>query len=178
MKSLSFELRPAPPFRLDYTAWALRRRTRNTVDLCDGISWRRVLVIDNEPLETALTQLGTSERPRLKVTLTGNRISEHAKEHASRLLRQMFGLTTDLSAFYHLAARDGRLAPLAQRFRGLKPPRFPSVFEGLVNAIACQQLSLTAGIWVLNRLAEKCGPIVHCDGAVQHGSRNRPTFFA
>ena len=97
MKSLSFELRPVPPFRLDYTAWALRRRTHNTVDLCDGISWRRVLVIDNAPLETALTQLGTSERHRLKVTLTGNRISEHAKEHASRLLRQMFGLTTDLS---------------------------------------------------------------------------------
>jgi DNA-3-methyladenine glycosylase II len=70
----------------------------------------------------------------------------------------MFGLRTDLSAFYSLAARDNRLAPLSQRFRGLKPPCFPSVFEGLVNAIACQQLSLTAGIWVLNRLAEKCGP--------------------
>jgi DNA-3-methyladenine glycosylase II len=126
-------------------------------------------VIENEPLETTLTQLGTSERPRLKVTLTGNRISEHAKEHASRLLRQMFGLATDLSAFYHLAARDMRLDPLAHRFRGLKPPRFPSVFEGLVNAIACQQLSLTAGIWVLNRLAEKCGPTAHSDGPVQHG---------
>jgi DNA-3-methyladenine glycosylase II len=56
----------------------------------------------------------------------------------------MFGLRTDLSAFYSLAARDNRLAPLSQRFRGLKPPCFPSVFEGLVNAIACQQLSLTA----------------------------------
>lgn len=169
MKSLSFELRPVPPFRLDFTAWALRRRTHNTVDLWDGISWRRVLVIEDESLETTLTQLGTSERPRLKVTLSGKRISAHAKERASKLLRQMFGLATDLSAFYHLAARDRRLAPLAHRFRGLKPPRFPSVFEGLVNAIACQQLSLTAGIWVLNRLAEKCGPTAHSDGPVQHG---------
>jgi hypothetical protein len=29
---------------------------------------------------------------------------------------------------------------------------FPAVFEGLVNAVACQQLSLTVGIELLNRL--------------------------
>ena len=169
MKSLSFELRVVPPFRLDLTAWALRRRPHNTVDRWDGTSWRRVLVLDDEPLETAVTQLGTSEQPRLKVTLSGNRISEHTKRHVSRLLRQMFGLRTDLTAFYRLATRDKRLAPLAQRFRGLKPPSFPSVFEALVNAIACQQLSLTVGIVLLNRLAEQCGPAVPYEGAVHHG---------
>jgi hypothetical protein len=41
---------------------------------------------------------------------------------------------------------------LAMRFRGLKPPRFATVFEGLVNGITCQQLSLTVGIIFLNRL--------------------------
>lgn len=169
MKSLSFELHAVPPFRLDLTVWALRRRPHNTVDRWDGTSWRRVLVMDDEPLETAVTQLGTSERPRLNITLSGNRISEHAKPRVSRLLRRMLGLGADLSAFYDLSARDKHLAPLAQRFRGLKPPRFPTLFEGLVNAIACQQLSLTAGIWVLNRLAEKCGPTAHSDGPVQHG---------
>ena len=169
MKSMSFELRAVPPFRLDLTVWALRRRPHNTVDRWDGTSWRRVLVMDDEPLETAVTQLGTSERPRLNITLSGNRISEHAKPRVSRLLRRMLGLGADLSAFYDLSARDKHLAPLAQRFRGLKPPRFPTLFEGLVNAIACQQLSLTAGIWVLNRLAEKCGPTAHSDGSVEHG---------
>ncbi len=168
MKSLSFELRPVPPFRLDLTAWALRRRPHNSVDRWDGTSWRRVLVIDDAVLATAVTQLGTSEWPRLQVTLSGSCISQHAKKGAERLLRQMLGLGADLSAFYRLAARDKRLAPLAQRFRGLKPPRFPSVFEGLVNAIACQQLSLTVGIGLLNRLAELCGPDLSCDGTVQH----------
>jgi DNA-3-methyladenine glycosylase II len=32
-----------------------------------------------------------------------------------------------------------------------------SVFEGLVNGIACQQLSLTVGIILLNRLVEHYG---------------------
>jgi DNA-3-methyladenine glycosylase II len=169
MKSLSFELRAVPPFRLDLTAWALRRRPHNTVDRWDGTSWRRVLVIDNEPLETAVKQRQDSERARLKVTLSGNHISEHAKRNVSTLLRQMFGLRNDLTAFYRLAAQNRRLAPLAQRFNGLKPPRFPSVFEGLVNAIACQQLSISTGIMILNRLAKLCGPTVSNEGTLHYG---------
>ena len=39
----------------------------------------------------------------------------------------------------------------------MRPPRFPTVFEALVNAIACQQLSLTVGIHLLNRLARHYG---------------------
>ena len=104
----------------------------------------------------------------MKVTLGGSLISQHAKKNAVELLNQMFGLRTDLSAFYRLVAQDKRLAPLAERFRGLKLPRFPSVFDGLENAIACQQLSLTVGIMSLNRLAEQCGPAAHYGGAVQH----------
>lgn len=79
----------------------------------------------------------------------------------------MFGLDINLADFYALADRDKSLAPLVQRFRGLKPPSFPSLFEALVNAIACQQLSLTAGIAVLNRLAAQSGPTVTNDGVVQ-----------
>ena len=41
-----------------------------------------------------------------------------------------------------MAAADPLLDPLATRMRGLKPPRFPTTFEALVNAVACQQLSL------------------------------------
>ena len=40
-----------------------------------------------------------------------------------------------------------------RRFIGFRPPLFPSLFEAVVNAIACQQLSLTVGIILLNRLA-------------------------
>lgn len=157
MKTLTFELRPVPPFRLDFTAWALRRRSHNAIDRWDGTTWRRVLVIDNLPLEAALTQVGLPERPRVEVNLSGESLPRNAKHAATTILRKMFGLIADLDPFYRLAAGDKRLGPLADRFRGLKPPRFPSVFEGLINAIACQQLSLTVGIWLLNRMAEHFG---------------------
>jgi DNA-3-methyladenine glycosylase II len=72
-------------------------------------------------------------------------------------LDRLLGLQADLRAFYRLAAEHPRLHELASRFRGLKPPRFPAIWEGLVNGIACQQLSLTVGILLLNRLATRCG---------------------
>lgn len=54
--------------------------------------------------------------------------------------------------------RDRTLGPLAGRYRGLKPPRFPTLFECLLNAVARQQLSLAAGLTVLSRLAVAAGP--------------------
>jgi len=45
-----FSLRPAPPFRLDLTVWALRRPD-NLVDRSDGVAYRRVLVIKGQPVE-------------------------------------------------------------------------------------------------------------------------------
>ena len=69
----------------------------------------------------------------------------------------MLGLQVDLNGFYRFASRQAKLGPLARRFRGMRPPRFPSVFEAFVNATACQQMSLTVGILLLNRLAEMCG---------------------
>jgi DNA-3-methyladenine glycosylase II len=65
-----------------------------------------------------------------------------------------------LASFYKLAKRDRRLAPLVEEFRGLKPPRFPTVFETVVNGIACQQLSLLVGILLLSRLALRYGQAV------------------
>ena len=41
----AFTLRPIPPFRLDLTVWALRRRSRNLIDRWDGTTYRRVIGI-------------------------------------------------------------------------------------------------------------------------------------
>ncbi len=69
----------------------------------------------------------------------------------------MLGFQVDLSGFYHLSHADTTIASLAQQFQGVKPPRFPSIFEALLNAFACQQVSLDVGILLLNRLTETYG---------------------
>jgi DNA-3-methyladenine glycosylase II len=146
-----------PPFRLDLTVWALRRRPDNAVDTWDGRTYRRALEIESGTVELAAVQVGSTAEPRLAVTLTGKRLDQRAEEAARAALARLLGPEIDLAPFYRLAERDPLLRTLAARFRGLKPPRFPTLFECVVNAIACQQLTLTVGIRLLNRLTQAHG---------------------
>ena len=150
---IRFSFRPMAPFRLDLTVWALRRRSMNAVDTWDGTTYCRVLTVRDKPMLVAVTQRGK----KLDVTVTGRHLSPAVKQTASNTVERLLGIREDLSAFYEFSFRDTRLHELAMRFLGFKPPRFASVFEALVNGIACQQLSLTVGIILLNRLAARCG---------------------
>lgn len=165
----SFQLEPLAPFRLDLTVWVLRRRPENIIDRWDGRTYRRVLVLDNhQPLEVAVTQSGSPTAPQLNISSSDPDPDWQIQEQIAAVLRRMLGLDVDLGKFYRSAARDDRLKPLADRFCGFKPPRFPSSFEALVNAIACQQLTLTLGIRLLNRLTEAYGPALQTTDGVFH----------
>jgi DNA-3-methyladenine glycosylase II len=165
---ISFALEPVPPFRLDLTGWTLRCRPDNIVDRWDGGTYRRALVWHGTPIEVAVTQTTPPDAPTLEVVITGARRVRGLRAHVTAALEHLLGIRVDLAAFYRLAAHDPTLAPLVQRFRGVKPPRFPTLFEVLVNAIACQQVTLTLGIRLLNRLAEAYGPPVLTPGMPAH----------
>jgi DNA-3-methyladenine glycosylase II len=90
----------------------------------------------------------------------GQPLQQSLKSAVSSALDRLLGLHSDLTAFYRFAARKGRLGDLVRRFRGMKPPRFATVFEAAINAIACQQITLTLGIRLLNRLAANYGVTV------------------
>ena len=155
MGTRQFTLEAPAPFRLDLTVWALRRRAHNALDLWDDGTWRRSLPAGHGALGLAVTQVQGETGNRLAVTLDrpGTAPGRAALAEARRVVTRALGLEVDLGGFYALAEGDCRLSTLAQRFLGMRPPRFPSVFEALVNAVACQQLSLTVGIHLLNRLA-------------------------
>lgn len=156
--SRTFSLDPIPPFRLDLTVWTLRRRADNQVDRWDGQTYQRTLAApDGAAITMGVSQSGPPDAPRLYVTLSRPRLSQEMEDLARGALERMLGVNVDLSEFYRFAATDIHLGPLVQRFRGAKPPRFPTIFETLANAIACQQITLTQGIHLLNRLAHTYG---------------------
>lgn len=157
LNRLVYTLRPVPPFRLDLAAWTLRRRPENIIDRWDGRSYRRVLALANGPVEVTVDQTGPPESPRLQVEMVGERAGPGIKADVTAALERLLGLRADLAEFERFAARDERLGTLARRFRGMKPPKFPTVFECVVNAVACQQVTLTLGIRLLGRLAEASG---------------------
>ena len=160
LNTISFEMRPAPPFRLDLTAWLLRRRPENLLDRWDGQTYRRALAIENAIVQLAVRQIGSPSRPRLSVTAAAKEIPANSEIILRRKIEGLLGTQINLRAFYSLAATQKRFQSLITEFAGFKPPRYPTIFEALLNAISCQQVSLHVGIMLLNRLVQTFGKAV------------------
>ncbi len=125
MRKIVFQLKPVPPFRLDLTVWALRRRPHNLVDRWDGRTYRRSLLVQDEPVEVAVTQTGPAAAPLLRVE-AGNAHPhlEWASVIATRLVK-MLGLHADLAPFYRLAGEDTGWAPWWNASAASSHPGFP-----------------------------------------------------
>jgi DNA-3-methyladenine glycosylase II len=148
------------PFRLDLTANVLRRLSTNVVDLFDGTTYRRLIGDPERPALLAVVQTGPAE---LSVDVaSGGR----ARFDPAVIVGRLLGTEVDLAPFYRAAAGVGWLAPLVAGARGVKPPRYPTVWEACVNAIVYQQVSIHAAGAILRRVIERYAAAVAVDGAV------------
>jgi DNA-3-methyladenine glycosylase II len=150
------------PFRLDLTANVLRRLSTNVVDLFDGTTYRRLIGDPERPALLAIVQSGPAELT-VDVAHTGPAHFDPALV-AGRLL----GTEVDLAPFYEAAAGVAWLGGLVAGARGVKPPRYPTVWEACVNAIVYQQVSIHAAGAILRRVIERYAPAVVAGGAVLH----------
>lgn len=135
------------PYRLDLTVSALRRLSTNIVDtLTSSGAYARVLAGKRAPVFVHVAQ---SSAAMLTVTLEGD---ARDRTRALALVPRMLGVDRDLTPFTRAARNLPWLAPLAKLMRGVKPPRYPSLWEACVNAIIFQQVSLLAATAIMRRL--------------------------
>ncbi len=157
LNHLTFSVESRPPFRLDLTTWVLRRVAANAIDRWDGQTYRRVMILGGKAVEVQVVQSGPPPRSRVDVVAIGARLTASARPAIQAAVERLLGLQVDLRAFYRFAARDPKLSALAEQFRGFKPTRFLTLFEGAVIGIASQQVTLALAIQLLNRVAATYG---------------------
>jgi DNA-3-methyladenine glycosylase II len=154
------ELPVVTPYRLDLTVSVLRRLSTNVVDLLTPKGmYVRALAGFAEPVIVHVTQV--APRHSLRVAIAGHRGNDGA---VLALVGQMLGVDRNLRPFYRAAAQVPWLAPLAKRMRGVKPPRYPTLWEACTNGIVFQQLSLRAASTIMHRLIVAIGQCVEPDG--------------
>jgi DNA-3-methyladenine glycosylase II len=158
-RATTHEIQVATPYRLDLTVSALRRMATNLVDVytSDG-RYLRALGGCAEPVIVSVTQ---PRADALAVSVSG---SAGDPKRALASVHRMLGTESDLSDFHRHARAIPWLAPLARRMRGLKPPRYPALFEACANTILFQQVSLHAASAIMRRLIVALGTKVTCDG--------------
>src|SRR5690348_969597 len=110
MSQETFWLEPLPPCRLDLTVWALRSRASNQIDRWNRTTYTRVLLLDGQPVNVTVSQPDLSASSRLLVTVASHFPRERQRVSVSRILQQMLGYTTDMSAFADLARHDPTIA--------------------------------------------------------------------
>src|SRR3546814_637724 len=113
-------------------------------------------VCSSDLSKVVVEQINKLNNPELLVSLD-EPIHPGVQEKIKQLIEMMLGLNRDLTDFYKMTKDDARLGPLVFQFMGVKPPRFPSLFEALINAISFQQISLDAGLNIQNRLVQHIG---------------------
>ncbi|GAC1408001.1 MAG: DNA-3-methyladenine glycosidase II [Candidatus Velthaea sp.] len=134
------------PFRLDLTATALRRLSTNIVDVFDGTSYRRLI---GDPSAPALLEVTQTAPDALRVRVFGE-----SEADVASLVTRMLGTNVDLDRFYRAAQTWPWLHAIVQNARGVKPPRYPTLWEAMVNAVVFQQVSIHAAAAILRRVIE------------------------
>ncbi len=154
-KCLAVALPVLVPYRLDLTVNALRRVRANVVDVVtdDGCYVRALTgpdgidvieVRQNKQNELDVRVIGPGGRARLQT------------------VAWMLGTEIDLRVWYRRVKVFPWLSELSRQLRGLKPPRYPELWEALCHGIIFQQLSIAAAATIMKRTVERFSiPIEH-----------------
>jgi len=156
-----YEIDVTKPYRLDLTVSVLRRLSTNTVDVITP-EGEYVRVLDGFR-KSVLVRVAQTQPAALTVVIEG---CDGPDEYAQALAtaRRILGVERKLAEFYTAAKGIPWLWPLAVRMRGVKPPRYPTLWEACVNAIVFQQVSLIAASSIARRLILALSSPVKCGG--------------
>ena len=150
------------PYRLDLSATVLRRLSSNVVDVFEGGVYRRLL---GDPADPTLLTVTQPDAGSVAVRLDG---PAAARLDPEAVVRRALGTDVDLTPFYAGVRGVPWLAELAEGARGVKPPRYPSLWEAVVNAVVYQQISITAAGAILRRVVERYTTPRDVDGVRLH----------
>lgn len=115
----------------------------------------RMLVQDGAPL--LLTVREAAGKQALEVMVTNPWQVPVNEAGVQQFLTHWLHLDADLRHFYSFAAKDAVLAPLVQRYPGLRLIGIPDLFESITWTITGQQISLPFAYTLRRRFVEAFG---------------------
>ncbi len=157
----------------------LQRRPANRIDIWEQNRYLRVFATADGLVLVDVESRGTVAEPDVQFTIRSGNPSAEARRGLGRTLRKMLGLDVDPEPFRCLAIAEPTLRPTARALRGMRPPRFATLFEAFANVVPFQQLSLESGVAIVGRLVEHFGESLKHGGRCFHafptaGSSQRP----
>lgn len=148
-------LRPTNPVRFPRRKDGLEYATRSMIWAPRGESIWRAWGPPENPWPLGVAVRGT----RWRVEAEGV-----DRATAREAARQLFSLEHDLPSFYRQVRNEPVLRGCERRFRGLRLPRDPTLYDALLNAVIGQQLSVSAANSLRARLLEATDAFLQFEG--------------
>lgn len=157
------------PFHLEATARVLQRRPTNLIDIWEQQRYRRIVTIGSKAVLIEVANRGTIDAPDVRLSILGaanllGNLLPRERAEAAEIARATLGLGVDSSVPQRRAEAEPTLRSTALALRGMRPPRYPELFETFANVIPFQQLSVEAGMAVVAQLIQRFGQSVEVDG--------------
>jgi len=155
------------PFHLEATVRVLQRRPANLIDVWESPHYRRTVRVGGRLILIRVENRGTVDLPDVRLSFLPRSISPRQQTEAGRIASEILALDLDPSVLQQRAEAEPALRRTALALRGMRPPRYPDLFETFANVIPFQQLSLEAGIAVTSQLIRRFGQVYKFDGRDQ-----------
>ena len=156
------------PFHLEATVRLLQRRPANLIDRWEEQRYRRAIQLRSGPVLIEVENRGTIDAPEVRLFIAGGEAPARHSAEARSIARQILGLDIDPAVLQQCAEAEPALRLTAVGLRGMRPPRFPGLFEAFANVIPFQQVSVEAGIAMVAELVRRFGNKLVLKGRSHH----------
>jgi 3-methyladenine DNA glycosylase/8-oxoguanine DNA glycosylase len=157
------KITPSTPFNFDSTFHKPDHFTSGDNLWEPGIRWQTWLW-ENTPLGLKFQNKGTVDKPKVVIgvysdsKLSGSFISSLKTE-----VQYRYNLQLDLSGFYKQFQNDEILAPIIERWRGMRPGHPSSLYEYLIIGIVLQNATVRRSVQMFKALLENYGTELEFD---------------
>lgn len=153
-------LSPIAPFNFDATVHKPDHFPSADNDWQPGIRWQTMLW-RNVPLGLKIQNKGTIDNPAVSVSVwAGKKLDRGFLNSLRREISYRYSLELDLAGFNKRFKRDPQLGPVIEKWRGMRPMSYSSLYEGIIIAIVLQNATIRRSVNMLQALFENYGTLL------------------
>jgi 3-methyladenine DNA glycosylase/8-oxoguanine DNA glycosylase len=159
-------IRPTSPFNFDATFHKPGHFPSADNAWSSGVRWQTMLWKDTL-LGLVIENLGKVTSPLIQVSIfADHELGEPFVQSILQELVYRYNLQMDLTGFNHRFQDDPQLGSIIQKWLGMRPMHYGSLYEYLLIAIVLQNATVRRSVNMLQSLFEKYGKLLAFDSKV------------
>ena len=157
------ELLPQAPFNFDATMHKPDHFPSADNEWEPGIRWQTMLW-QNQPLGLKFENQGTVDRPALSLSVwSRGELGQDFLDGLTDETNYRCNLHLDLTEFNRRFGDDPQLGPVIDKWRGMRPANYGSLYEYLIIAIVLQNATVRRSVNMMQALFENYGTLLSYD---------------